>query len=304
MELVIVGLGKMGENLALNFEDHGHRVVGYDVDAGAREAARAAGVCVADSLAEAVQELAGRRVVWLMVPHGAPTNACVEESLDLLGEGDILIDGGNSLYKESIRHAQLAAEKGVRFLDAGTSGGVSGARNGACLMVGGDEEAFSYVRGALEDVSVEEGCLYTGPAGSGHFLKMVHNGIEYGMMQALAEGLHVLEASDFDYDLAAATHVWNHGSVIRGWLMELMEEQLRAHPGLKDIKGRVAANGEAQWTVEAGLELEVPTPVIALSLMARSQSQIDDSFACKAVAALRNGFGGHAMVTAGAGDGR
>ena len=297
MEIGIVGLGKMGANIALNFQDHGHRVVGYDMSPEAASKAREQGIEVADDLAGLVGGMTGRKVVWLMVPCGEATDKSVEAALELLGPGDILIDGGNSFYKDSKRHAGLAAQKGVLFLDAGTSGGMSGARNGACLMVGGDREAFEYVEDALRQVSVEEGCVYTGPAGSGHFMKMVHNGIEYGMMQAIGEGMSVLEHSEYDYDLEAVAHNWNHGSVIRGWLMELAEQQLAAHPGLDDIKGVVAANGEAKWTVETALDLEVPVPVIALSLMVRNASQEDDSFACKMVAALRNGFGGHAVVS-------
>lgn len=231
-----------------------------------------------------------------MVPCGEPTESCVTSLLEILDKGDILIDAGNSFYKDSQRHVAMAAEKGVRFLDAGTSGGKSGARNGACIMVGGDRSAFDHVEPALKDLTVEGGLIYTGPAGSGHFMKMVHNGIEYGMMQAIGEGLAVMRASGFDYDLEAVAHNWNHGSVIRGWLMELMEAQLASHPDLADIRGVVAASGEAKWTVETALDLEVPVPVIALSLMERNATQIEDSFCAKAVSALRNGFGGHEYV--------
>ena len=302
MDIGIVGLGKMGANIALNFQDHGHRVVGYDMCAEAAGKAHEKGVDVVESLEALVAALPGepeRRVVWLMVPCGDPTEQSVRQALELLSAGDILIDGGNSRYTDSQRHAKMAAEKGVLFLDAGTSGGMSGARSGACLMVGGDRAAYEAVEPALKDIAIDEGCLYTGPAGSGHFLKMVHNGIEYGMMQAIGEGMSVLEHSEFDYDLAAVAHNWNHGSVVRGWLMELAEQQLSAHPGLEDIKGVVAANGEAKWTVETALELEVPVPVIALSLMVRNASQEEDSFACKVVSALRNGFGGHSVVSSG-----
>ncbi len=301
LDIGVVGLGKMGLNIARNLSDHGHRAVGFDASAEACECAKTSGIEVCTSLAALVEALPQPRVLWVMVPCGEPTEACVTELLSLLDAGDVLIDAGNSHYRDSMRHADAAAERGVRFLDAGTSGGRSGARNGACIMVGGDREAFDYVEDALRDLVVEEGLLYTGPAGSGHFMKMVHNGIEYGMMQAIGEGLEVLRSSAFDYDLAAVTHNWNHGSVVRGWLMELMEQQLRAHPDLEDIRGVVAASGEAKWTVEAALELEVPVPVIALSLMARNATQIKDAFTAKAVSALRNGFGGHEYVGA---DGR
>ena len=299
MDIGIVGLGKMGANIALNFKDHGHRVVGYDQSTDAARHACDHGIEVAETFERLASALPERKVVWLMVPCGQPTEEAVGRALELLGQGDVLIDGGNSFYKDSVRHAQLAAKKGVLFLDAGTSGGTSGARNGACLMVGGDREAYELVEEALADVTINGGLMYTGPAGSGHFMKMVHNGIEYGMMQAIGEGMSVLAHSEYDYDLAAVAENWNHGSVVRGWLMELAEEKLRAHPGLEDIKGVVAASGEAKWTVETALELEVPVPVIALSLMARNASQEEDSFACKMVSALRNGFGGHDVVKAG-----
>lgn len=298
MEIGVVGLGKMGLNIALNLIDHGHRAVGYDACADALAQAQNSGVEAAESMEELVSSLPTPRVLWVMVPSGAPTEVCVEQLLGLLDQGDILIDAGNSFYRDSKRHAASAAARGVRFLDAGTSGGKSGARNGACIMVGGDRDAFDYVEPALHDLVVGDGLMYTGPAGSGHFMKMVHNGIEYGMMQAIGEGLEILRSSEFDYDLAAVTHNWNNGSVVRGWLMELMEQQLVAHPDLEDIKGVVAASGEAKWTVETALELEVPAPVIALSLMVRNATQIDDAFSAKAVSALRNGFGGHAYVKA------
>lgn len=298
MEIGVVGLGKMGLNIALNLIDHGHRAVGYDACADALAQAQKTGVEVAESMEELVSSLPTPRVLWVMVPSGAPTEVCVEQLLGLLDQGDILIDAGNSFYRDSKRHAASAAARGVSFLDAGTSGGKSGARNGACIMVGGDRDAFDYVEPGLHDLVVGDGLMYTGPAGSGHFMKMVHNGIEYGMMQAIGEGLEILRSSEFDYDLAAVAHNWNHGSVVRGWLMELMEQQLVAHPDLEDIKGVVAASGEAKWTVETALELEVPAPVIALSLMVRNATQIDDAFSAKAVSALRNGFGGHAYVKA------
>ena len=297
MEIGIVGLGKMGANIARNLHDAGHRVVGFDMSEDARASVSAEGIECASSMADMVASLSAPRVIWMMVPSGAITDSCLHEAYALLSEGDIVIDGGNSNYKDSMAHAQLAAEHGIRFLDAGTSGGKSGARNGACIMIGGDREAYEFVEPMLKSMSCEEGLMYTGRAGSGHFMKMVHNGIEYGMMQAIGEGLAIMEASDFDYDLEAVTHNWNHGSVIRGWLMELMEEQLREHPGLDDIRGVVDASGEAKWTVETALDLEVPAPTIALSLMMRNASKIEDSFANKAVAAMRNGFGGHAYVS-------
>ena len=294
----VVGLGKMGANIACNLIDHGHQVVGFDACGEAARAAQDAGIPVASDMGELIDRLPCPRVLWVMVPCGEATETCLVQALELLEKGDILIDAGNSFYKDSKRHAELAQAAGILFLDAGTSGGKSGARNGACIMVGGDRSAYEHVKGALQDLVVDGGLLYTGPAGSGHFMKMVHNGIEYGMMQAIGEGMEIMRGSEFSYDLAAVAHNWNHGSVIRGWLMELMEQQLRAHPDLADIKGVVAASGEAKWTVQTALEQETPAPVIALSLMVRNATQIEDSFSAKAVSALRNGFGGHAYVDA------
>ena len=297
MEIGLVGLGKMGANIARNLTDAGHRVVGFDASEAARKTMSAEGIEVRASMAEMVFELSAPRVVWMMVPAGAIAESVLREAYGLLEAGDIVIDGGNSNYKDSIAQAAEAAEHGIRLLDSGTSGGQSGARNGACIMVGGDRSAYEHVEPLLQDMSCEGGLMYTGPAGSGHFMKMVHNGIEYGMMQAIAEGFAIMEASEFDYDLVDVAHNWNHGSVVRSWLMELMEQQLTAHPGLEDIRGVVDASGEAKWTLETALELEVPAPVIALSLMTRNASKIDDSFANKAVAAMRNGFGGHSYVS-------
>lgn len=298
MEIGLVGLGKMGHNLALNLRDHGHEVLGFDLSEEARNALSAEGVKTVASLEEQVKTLPSPRVVWMMVPCGEPTEGTINELLGLLEPDDILIDAGNSNYKDSVRHGEECAKHGVRFLDVGTSGGTSGARDGACLMAGGDETAFQLVRPAFEDVSCEDGCVYVGPAGAGHFMKMVHNGIEYGMMEAIGEGFAIMRESPFDYDLPEVAKNWNHGSVIRSWLMELAEQQLRAHPDLADFKGVVAASGEAKWTVQAALDEEVPCPVIAQALFERNASQFgDENFSNKMVSALRNGFGGHAYVS-------
>lgn len=299
MKIGLVGLGKMGSNLALNLHDHGIDVVGCDPDEATRCKLSNEGVKSVATFKELLQQLPQKKIIWLMVPSGAVTESCMDDAKHYLQENDIVIDGGNSNYKDSMRHYQALKEKGIRFLDVGTSGGMSGARNGACFMVGGSREAFDEMKDVFYSIAQKDGCMYTGKAGSGHFMKMVHNGIEYGMMQAIAEGFHVLEKSEFDYDLAQVADNWNHGSVIRGWLMELAKMQFSKHPGLKDIKGVVAASGEAKWTVETALEMEVPVPVIALSLMIRNASLEDDSFSCKVVSALRNGFGGHAYVEAG-----
>lgn len=296
MKIGLIGLGKMGSNLALNLRDHGVEVVGCDPSEEARSRVAAQGIETVAAIAELTAGLPQRRVVWMMVPSGAITESCIREAARLLSPGDILIDAGNSNYKDSMRRAAFLAERQIAFLDVGTSGGTSGARYGACLMIGGEKEAYDYLEKVFLSIALPGGCLYTGKAGSGHFMKMVHNGIEYGMMQAIGEGFQIMEKSEFGYDLAQVADNWNHGSVIRGWLMELAKEQFSRHPGLKDFKGVVAASGEAKWTVETALEMEVPVPVIALSLMIRNASQEEDSFACKVVSALRNGFGGHAYV--------
>ncbi len=297
MRIGLVGLGKMGYNLALNLKDNGHEVIGFDLSKEARAAAEKDGVATAASLSEQIGQLATPRVLWLMVPSGAATQAVIDEALDLLEPGDVLIDAGNSNYKDSMRHGDASAKKGVAFLDVGTSGGTPGARYGACLMIGGDQKAYDLLAEVFDQVSCEDGCAYVGPAGAGHFMKMVHNGVEYGMMEAIGEGFAIMREAPFDYDLAAVAKNWNHGSVVRSWLMELAEVQLAKHPNLADIKGIVAASGEAKWTVEAALAEEVPAPVIAQALFERNASQMgEENFSNKMVSALRNGFGGHAVV--------
>ena len=296
MKIGVVGLGKMGANIALNLLDQGVEVVGYDIDNNSRMLASKQGIPVVSSIQSLVSELPKRKVIWLMVPNGNPTENAIESLEKLLARDDIIIDAGNSNYNDSIRRAKNLKEKGIIFLDVGTSGGVSGARHGACLMIGGEKEAYDYLEEVFKSIAQKDGCLYTGQPGSGHFLKMVHNGIEYGMMEAMAEGFHVLKESNFGYDLEKVANNWNHGSVVRSWLMELAEKQFHEHPNLDDIKGVVDASGEAKWTVQTALEMEVPVPVIALSLMARNESKIEDNFAYKMLSALRNGFGGHDYI--------
>lgn len=293
MKIGVVGLGKMGSNIAHNLLDNHVEVVGYDINDEVRKSVADQGIDVAHSLDALFQSLPERKIIWLMVPCGKATEDSIQGLKEFMQADDILIDAGNSNFHDSIRHAQELKEIGIHFLDVGTSGGVSGARNGACLMVGGDPEAVAFLEPVFKAIAQEDGYLHTGEAGSGHFLKMVHNGIEYGMMEAIAEGFHVLHESDFDYNLEAVAKNWNHGSVIRSWLMELAEQQFGAHADLADIKGVVDASGEAKWTVESALDFEVPVPVIALSLMVRNASKQDDNFACKVLSVLRNGFGGH-----------
>ena len=293
MKIGVVGLGKMGSNIAHNLLDNHVEVVGYDINDEVRNSVADQGIDVAHSLDALFQSLPERKIIWLMVPCGKATEDSIQGLKEFMQADDILIDAGNSNFHDSIRHAQELKEIGIHFLDVGTSGGVSGARNGACLMVGGDPEAVAFLEPVFKAIAQEDGYLHTGEAGSGHFLKMVHNGIEYGMMEAIAEGFHVLHESNFDYNLEAVAKNWNHGSVIRSWLMELAEQQFGAHADLADIKGVVDASGEAKWTVESALDFEVPVPVIALSLMVRNASKQDDNFACKVLSVLRNGFGGH-----------
>ena len=293
MKIGVVGLGKMGSNIAHNLLDNHVEVVGYDINDEVRKSVADQGIDVAHSLDALFQSLPERKIIWLMVPCGKATEDSIQGLKEFMQADDILIDAGNSNFHDSIRHAQELKEIGIHFLDVGTSGGVSGARNGACLMVGGDPEAVAFLEPVFKAIAQEDGYLHTGEAGSGHFLKMVHNGIEYGMMEAIAEGFHVLHESNFDYNLEAVAKNWNHGSVIRSWLMELAEQQFGAHADLAEIKGVVDASGEAKWTVESALDFEVPVPVIALSLMVRNASKQEDNFACKVLSVLRNGFGGH-----------
>ncbi|HSJ36991.1 MAG TPA: decarboxylating 6-phosphogluconate dehydrogenase [Planococcus sp. (in: firmicutes)] len=292
MEIGLIGLGKMGLNLALNLADHGHKVVGYDNFATFEEDSFKR----ASSIEELVNSLEAPRTIWLMVPAGDITETVIGELLPLLQKGDTLIDGGNSNYKDTVRRAAMLQEQDLYYFDCGTSGGTEGARHGICSMIGGDEEKFKDIEQVFKDISVENGYLYTGKAGSGHFLKMIHNGIEYGMMQAIAEGFDILSKSQFDYDYEEVAGVWNNGSIISSYLMGLTQNAFSKDAKLDGIKGVMNSSGEGQWTVETALDLKVPAPVITMSLMMRHRSQEDDTFTGKVVAALRNEFGGHAVV--------
>ena len=296
MEIGLVGLGKMGINLAQNMLRHQHKVVGFDLNNALVEKAVGYGATGAASLAEMVQKMTAPRVVWVMVPAGKPTDVAIAQLGDLLEAGDYLIDGGNTFWKDSLRHNRLISEKGIHYFDAGSSGGWRGALNGGNFMIGGDDAAaFETIRPLFEDISQEDGYLYTGKAGSGHYLKMVHNGIEYGMMAAIGEGFEVLEAYQFDYDNEAVAKLWNHGSVVRSWLIELAQDAFSKDPHLAEIAGRMHSNGEGQWTVEEAMDQHVPTPVIYAAVAERYRSMQDDTFTGKVVAALRNEFGGHAV---------
>ena len=293
MKVGVIGLGKMGYHLALNLLDHHYNVVANDVNSEQIEKISSEGASRAFTLQELVDQLEKPRIIWLMVPAGTVTESIITSISDLLDEGDIVIDGGNSNYKDSLRRAEFLASKGVHLFDVGTSGGVEGARNGACMMVGGDSELIKTIEPLFIDLCVENGYLYSGEVGSGHFLKMIHNGIEYGMMQSIAEGFDILEKSPFDFEYESVARVWNNGSVIRSWLMELTENAFSKDPKLSGIKGVMNSSGEGKWTVETALDLQAVAPVTALSLMMRYRSLEDDTFTGKVVAALRNEFGGH-----------
>jgi 6-phosphogluconate dehydrogenase len=295
MQIGFIGLGKMGFNLVQNLLAHQHKVVAYDINREAVEKITKAGAKGVVSIPKLIASLKKTRVVWLMIPAGELVDDVLTQLKPLLSPNDIVIDGGNSNYKDSIRRSKSLEEVGVLYLDCGTSGGTSGAKNGACTMIGGQKAAFEQLEPVFKDISVENGYLYTGAAGSGHFVKMVHNGIEYGMMQAIAEGFEVFEKSGFDLDFEAIAQLFNNGSVVRGWLMELTANAFSKDPKLETIKGKMFSSGEGKWTLETALDLGVPTPVIALSILMRYRSLQDDTFSGKVVAALRNEFGGHAV---------
>jgi 6-phosphogluconate dehydrogenase len=294
MEIGLIGLGKMGFNLGLNMRDNGHKVVAFNRSLEKVKEAEKEGLTGAYSIVELVEKLQGRRVIWLMVPAGNTVDDMINTLVPLLNKHDIIIDGGNSFYKDTLRRYDELKAKEIDFIDIGTSGGTSGARHGACTMIGADEEVFKVIEGLVKDICVKDGYLHTGRTGSGHYTKMVHNGVEYGMMQAMGEGFEILQKSQFDLDMEKVAKVWNNGSVIRGWLMELAESAFKKDGKLDEIKGVMYSSGEGLWTVMEALELKVPAPVIAESLMMRYRSEQDDTFTGKVVAALRNEFGGHA----------
>ncbi|MFD1773919.1 phosphogluconate dehydrogenase (NAD(+)-dependent, decarboxylating) [Paenibacillus rhizophilus] len=296
MKLGLIGLGKMGYNLTLNLLNHGHEVIVSDLNPEPGRQLEKLGAVAASGIAELTAQLARPRIVWVMVPAGAPVDSVVDTLSGLLDEGDIVIEGGNSHYKDSIARAEKLSACGIHFFDAGTSGGTEGAAQGACFMIGGNPEIFGTVEPLFRDLAVDKGYLYAGPSGSGHFLKMIHNGIEYGMMQAIAEGFELLEKSPFNFNYEDVARVWSNGSVIRGWLMELTESAFSKDPKLSGIRGVMQSSGEGKWTVQTALDLEASTPVIALSLLMRYRSLEENTFHGKVVAALRNEFGGHAVV--------
>jgi 6-phosphogluconate dehydrogenase len=290
MNLGMVGLGKMGGNMAERLRRDGYTVETY---------ARTNPERTVGSLDELVSKLDHPRVVWLMIPAGEATEAAFQTLLPLLEEGDVMVDGGNSNFRDSQRRAGQAAEQGVYFLDAGVSGGIWGLAEGYCIMAGGDPEGFALIEPFVRDLAQEGGYAHVGASGAGHFVKMVHNGIEYGMMQSIAEGFEIMRASELELDLRQLAALWQHGSVVRGWLLELLERALTEDPDLAAIRGYVEDSGEGRWTVEAAIDERVPAPAITLALFSRFASRQDESFAAKVNAALRNQFGGHAVKAAG-----
>ncbi|HYF66839.1 MAG TPA: decarboxylating 6-phosphogluconate dehydrogenase [Ohtaekwangia sp.] len=295
MQIGLIGLGKMGYNLALNMKNKGHDVIAYDINEETLKKIQEEGIKTVRSLNHLVENLSDKRLVWMMIPAGELVDKTLASLKPLLNAGDIVIDGGNSNYKDSVRRAVELESLQISFLDCGTSGGTEGALYGVCAMIGGNQIAFNYCESLFKDIAVPNGYVYCGPSGSGHFVKMIHNGIEYGMMQSIAEGFEVMQKSEFNLNLEHVAKVWNHGSVVRSWLMELTENALRKDPGLESIKGVMHSSGEGKWTLETALEKQIATPVIALSLMMRYRSQESDTFSGKIVAALRNEFGGHAV---------
>jgi 6-phosphogluconate dehydrogenase len=284
----MVGLGRMGANMTERLREHGHTVETY---------ARTNPERTANSLVELASKLPQPRVVWLMIPAGDPTENAFQTLLGLLEDGDVIVDGGNSNFRDSQRRAEEARKKSVAFLDAGVSGGIWGLKEGYCVMVGGDAAAYQQIAPFIRDLTEPGGHAHVGPAGAGHFVKMVHNGIEYGMMQSLAEGFEIMQASEFPVNLHKVAALWQHGSVVRSWLLDLLVLALEEDPNLEQIRGYVEDSGEGRWTVMSAIDESVPAPAITLSLFARFASRQDESFAAKVNAALRNQFGGHAVKT-------
>jgi 6-phosphogluconate dehydrogenase len=296
MDLVIAGLGRMGANMARRLHRAGHHVVAYNRSADKVRDIMTEGLDGAFTPAEAVAKLPSPRVVWLMVPAGDATEATMEEFAALLAEGDTIIDGGNANFRDSKRRHDLMAERGIHFVDAGISGGVWGLQNGYGTMVGGEPRAVTPLEPIFTALAPDGGYIHCGPPGSGHYTKMVHNGIEYGLMQAYAEGFEILHASEYPLDLEAVAKAWQRGTVIRSWLLELAANAFEEHgQGLDDVRGWVADSGEGRWTVQEAMDLDVPAPVITLSLQTRLRSRQAESYTGQVLAALREQFGGHAI---------
>jgi len=304
MKIAMVGLGKMGANMTTRLLEHGHEVVAFDRSPQARADAAQKGAQAADSLEDVAARLEPPRVVWVMLPSGDPTNSTIATLRGLLSDGDVVIDGGNSNYKEAAPMAATLAEQGIGFVDAGTSGGIWGLSEGYCLMVGGAPESVKVCEPIFLALAPEGGYAHVGPVGAGHFVKMVHNGIEYGLMEAYAEGFEIMsKADEFSLDLHQIASIWRYGSVVRSWLLELTERALAPGAGFDRLEPYVVDSGEGRWTAVEAIDRAVPAPVIATSLFQRFGSRDEDSLALRLLAALRNQFGGHAVRSESSGGG-
>src|SRR5258708_7610790 len=295
MRIGMIGLGKMGGNMAQRLVLHGHEVIGFNKDAVPAERVKEMGVQMTPDLASLVKELASPRVVWIMVPAGKPTQETVEALANLLSPGDLIIDGGNTRYTDDIARAEALKPQGIHYMDVGTSGGIWGLKEGYCLMTGGDPADFARVEPIFKALAPPNGYLHCGSVGAGHFVKMVHNGIEYAMMQGYAEGFEIMKASRYQLDLPEIADLWNQGSVVRSWLLELTALALHSDPGLDKLQAWVEDSGEGRWTVEESIATSVPAPVIALSLQMRFRSRQDNSFGARMLAAVGEEFGGHGV---------
>jgi 6-phosphogluconate dehydrogenase len=294
MQIGMIGLGRMGGNMTRRLLRKGHDVIGYARDADSIRAVESEGASGAESLEELVAKLEQPRSVWMMIPAGDATEDTVAQLLELLEAGDTVIDGGNSKYTDSMRRAQELTSRGMSFVDAGTSGGIWGLENGYCLMIGAERDAFVRLEPIFSALAPKDGYAHVGPPGAGHFTKMVHNGVEYALMQAYGEGFEILRAGNFDLDLPQIAEVWRHGSVVRSWLLDLAATALRKDPDLDEVSGFVEDSGEGRWTVQSAIDNSVPAPTITLSLFRRFASRQEESFSNKLLAALRKEFGGHA----------
>jgi 6-phosphogluconate dehydrogenase len=295
MEIGFIGLGKMGLNMVTRLQQAGHHVTAYDRAAEALAQATTAGCSAATSLAELVQRLKAPRAVWIMVPSGPPTEETVQAVAMLLESGDVVIDGGNTRFHDDVRRAKELAAKNVQYIDAGTSGGIWGLKNGYCLMIGGERDPVNRLAPIFTSLAPPNGWAHVGAAGAGHYVKMVHNGIEYSLMQAYAEGFELMSKSDYRLDLPRIADLWMQGSVVRSWLLELAASALREDPRLESLKGYVQDSGEGRWMIADAIEKDVPVPTLTLALFTRFRSRQTESFAEKMLAALRNAFGGHAI---------
>ncbi|HEY8867848.1 MAG TPA: decarboxylating 6-phosphogluconate dehydrogenase [Candidatus Limnocylindrales bacterium] len=297
MRIGFIGLGRMGANMVRRLVRNGHQIVAYNRTPEKTREIAGEGAEASFSIAELVSKLEKPRTVWIMVPAGDATEAQIDELLEHLEPGDTIVDGGNTNFHDDQRRHTALGAKGIHYVDAGVSGGIWGLANGFCLMVGGEPESVKPLEPIFLSLAPEDGYLHVGGAGAGHYVKMIHNGIEYGMMQAYAEGFEIMHASDYDLQLAPIAKLWNHGSVVRSWLLELAERAFADDQNLTHLKGWVEDSGEGRWTVQEAIDRDVPSPVITLSLLTRFRSRQDDSYGAKVLAALRNEFGGHAVKT-------